>query len=165
MSRLLVIEPNMMLRYGLAVALTPEHLPQFADTLPEASALKNVDGVIVDAATLRRGAKPNPVELKTVDRWRVPTVWIDDREPTSPPDRIDWVTVKIPVQRERLLKALFDCLNPAIGSPAAEKKLESSAAAPAKTRAKKTKPADAPASDAANVIELVEVVEDAPENG
>src|SRR5512139_2480118 len=158
MSRLLVIEPNMMLRYGLAMALKPDHLPQFADVLPEAPTLTNVDGVIVDAATLRHGATSTSVDLKTVDRWRVPTVWIDDRDPASPPDRADWVTVRMPVQRERLLKALFDCLKPAAGSLAAARRVESSAAAPAKRRVKKTKAANSPASDAANVIELVEVV-------
>ena len=154
-----------MLRYALAVALTPDHLAQFVDTLPEPSALKNLDGVIVDAAMLRQGAKPTPVDLKTVDRWRVPTVWIDDSAPASPPDRVDWVTVKMPVQRERLLKALFDCLNPAASSALAGRKVESSVAMPAKTRAKKSKEHKAPAPDSANVIELVEVVEDASENG
>lgn len=165
MSRLLVIEPNMMLRYGLAVALTPDHLPQFAEALPEASALKNVDGVIVDAAALRQGAKPIPADPKKVDRWRVPTVWIDDRELISPPDRVDWVNVKMPVQRDRLLKALFDCLNPATDSTAAARKVEANAATPAKARAKKTKEPMTSALASPNVIELIEVVEDAPENG
>jgi len=165
MSQILVIEPNIMLRYGLAIALTPDHQAQFIDALPETSALKSVDGIIVDAAMLRQGAKRSPVDLKTVERWRVPTVWIDDLEPASSPERVDWITVKMPVQRERLLKALFDCLNPAAGSIAAGRKVQSSSAMPAKARAKKTKEPTPSVAPAANVIELVEVVEVEPENG
>ena len=165
MSRILVIEPNVMMRHGLAVALSPDHLAQFADRLPDASSLKNVDGVIIDAAMLRQDAKGIAVDIKVVDRWRVPTVWLDDLEPTAALLRADWVTVKMPVQREQLLKALFNCLNPATGSTAAARKAESNAAIPAKTRAKRTNAATTSAAPAANVIELVEVVEDAPENG
>jgi len=165
MSRLLIVEPNIMLRYGLAVALTPDHLAQFVDRLPESPALQNVDGVIVDAAMLRQGTKPSPVDHNAVERWCVPTVWIDVADPTPAPDRVDWVTVKVPVQRERLLKALFDCLNSAKGSKPAAPKAESSSAVPAKTHAKKTKEPSSAASSSANVIELVEVVEDVLENG
>ena len=165
MSRLLVIEPNIMMRYGLAVALIPDHLAQFVDGLPEAPAFENVDGVIVDAAMLRQGARLTPVDLQAVDRWKVPTVWIDDLEPVSTPDRVNWVTLKMPVQRERLLKAVFDCINPASRSTAAARRVETRTALPAKTRAKKIKAADTPAADGAHVIELVEVVDDEPEKG
>ena len=106
MSRLIVIEPNVMLRYALAAALTPDHLVQFSAALPEASALKNADAVVLDVATLRQSDKP--VELDMVDSWQLPTIWIDDREPASPPDRADWASLKVPLRREQLLKAVFD---------------------------------------------------------
>lgn len=164
MSRLLVIEPNLMMRHALAVALIPDHLAQFIDALPEAPALENIDGVIVDAAMLRQGATLTPVDLRAVDSWQVPTVWIDDLEPVSTPDRVNWVLLKMPVQREQLLKAVFDCVNPASGSKAAARQVENRGALPAKTRAKKIKATDTPAADGAQVIELVEVVDDEPEN-
>jgi len=165
MKRLLVIEPNLMLRYGLATALPPDYLVQFFDALPEGQAPNTIDGMIIDAAMLRQGGKPLSVDLRAIDHWRIPTVWIDDREPDSAPDCIDRVTVKLPLQRECLLKALFDCLNPATGSKAAARKVESGAAMPPKPRARKTKEPQSPVSAATQVIELVEVVEDAPENG
>jgi hypothetical protein len=165
MSRLLVIEPNVMMRHALAVALIPDHLAQFIDELPAAPALENVDGIIVDAAMLRQGAKLAPADLQAVDSWKVPTVWIDDLEPASTPERVNWVTLKMPVQRERLLKAVFDCVNQASGSKAVAGQSETRGALPAKTRAKKNKAADTPAADGAPVIELVEVVDDEPENG
>jgi len=152
-----------MLRHALAVALTPDHQAQFVDALPQAPALQNIDGIIVDAAMLRQGAKPSPVDLETVQRWRVPTLWIDDSEPALKPARVDWITVKMPVQRERLLKALFDCLNPAGGSTA-PRRSEAKTALPAKTRVKKNTEANTATKPASNVIELVEVVEDEPES-
>ncbi len=154
-----------MLRYGLAAALTPDHIAQFIDSVPETSILRNFDGVIVDAAMSRRGPLPTPVDPKSVGQWQVPTVWIDDLETVSAPDRVDWVTLKMPVQRGQLLKALFDCLNAASGSKAAKLKAESGTAMPAQARAKKSKKSKTPASDATHVIELIEVVEDGSENG
>jgi len=155
-----------MLRYGLAAALTQDHFAQFIDSAPESLVLQNFDGVIIDAAMLRhQGARPAPIDPKTVDRWHVPTVWIDDVETVSTPERVDWVTLKMPVQRERLLKALFDCLNPATGSNAAKRKVEPSSAIAAPARAKKSKESKTPVSDTTKVIELIEVVEDGPENG
>jgi hypothetical protein len=164
MSRLLVIEPNLMLRYAIAVALTPDHLAQFSNDLPQASTLANVDGVIVDVAMLRQCA--TAVDPGKVDSWKVPTVWIDDRESTSPPRRDNWVTLTLPVQRERLLKAVFDCLNPPTGANASAKKPDSGTVVTVKTRAKKaqTNESDSPVSRAGEVIELIEVVDDDPEN-
>ena len=43
-------------------------------------ALADVDAVIVDAATLRLAEKPPLFDLKAIERWQVPTVWIDDME-------------------------------------------------------------------------------------
>ncbi|HET7007959.1 MAG TPA: hypothetical protein VFK65_20805 [Candidatus Binatia bacterium] len=163
MSRLLVIEPNLMLRYALSVALIPDHLAQFSDELPDAAALKNVDGIVLDVAMLRQCNKP--IDLGVVERWQVPTVVIDDQESVSPPQRRDWVTLKAPVQRERLLKAVFDCLNSPTGAAMAAAKGQSSATAAANTRAKKTKAGETSVPAAADhVIELVEVV-DEPDNG
>ena len=165
MSRLLVIEPNLMLRYAVAVALTPDYVIQFFDSLPESSALEGVDAVIVDAATLRLGENPPLLDFKAIERWQVPTVWIDDMELSVPPARANWVNLKPPVQREQLHKALFECHHPSARATPAAKKIESSAATPLKARAKKAKePATTPA-DSENVIELVEVVDDEPENG
>ncbi|MGZ9143485.1 MAG: hypothetical protein ACXW4O_14235 [Candidatus Binatia bacterium] len=149
-----------MLRYALAVALTPDHGIQFFDTLPQSSALADVDAVIVDAATLRVAEKPPLVDFKAIQRWQVPTVWIDDRELSASPARANWVNLKPPVQREQLHKALFECLNPPAGAPLAARKIEPRAAAPIKARGQKSEKSAAAPPAADNVIELVDVVED-----
>jgi hypothetical protein len=160
MSRLLVIEPNLMLRYALAVALTPDHGIQFFDSLPESSSAAEVDAVIVDAATLRLAEKPPLFDWKAIERWEIPTVWIDDMEMSAPAARANWVNLKPPLQRDHLLKALFECLNPPGGEPRAAKKPEPRAAMALKARSNKTEESATvpPATD--NIIELVEVVED-----
>ena len=149
-----------MLRYALAVALTPDHRIQFFDTLPESSALTDVDAVVVDAATLRVAENPPAVDFKAIERWRVPTVWIDDRDLSAPPARANWVNLKPPVQREQLHKALFECLNPPAEAQPAARKIEPRAAAPVRARGKKSAESAAAPPAADNVIELVDVVED-----
>jgi hypothetical protein len=159
MSRLIVIEPNLMLRYAVAAALTPDHSMQFFDSLPESSALAEVDALIVDAATLRLAEKPPRFDFKAIERWQVPTVWIDDMEMSVPAARADWVNLKPPLQRDQLLKALFECLNPP-GAPPAARKPEPRAATAAKARGKKSDESAAAPPAADNIIELIEVVED-----
>lgn len=166
MSRLLVIEPNLMLRYGLAVALTPDHVFQFVDGLPQALGLKDFDCAIVDAVTLRQAALGTVLDRSATEGWARPTVWIDDTElPSS--RRVNWVQLKPPVQREQLLRALFECLNPTGDAPSVLKRTESSVSKPAKARSKKVKEGTAEPADGRNVIELidlVEVVDDEPDN-
>ena len=149
-----------MLRYAIVVALTPDHGMQFLDFLPESSALAEFDAVIVDAATLRLAENPPVLDFKAIERWQVPTVWIDDRELSAPPARANWVNLKAPVQREQLHKALFECLNPPAGAPPAARKIEPRAATPVKARGKKSEKSAAAPPAADNVIELVDVVED-----
>ena len=164
MSRLLVIEPNLMLRYAIAVALTPDNGMKFFDSLPESSSLAEVDAVIVDAATLRLAMKPPLFDSKAVERWRVPTVWIDDMETPVPAGRAKWVNLRPPVQRDQLLKALFECLNPSGGVPSAARKLEQRAAMPVKARGKKSQESAAAPPVGGNVIDLIDVVEDEEED-
>ncbi|MEO6164732.1 MAG: hypothetical protein ABIP88_11410 [Candidatus Binatia bacterium] len=149
-----------MLRYAVTVALTPDHGIQFFDSLPDSSALADVDAVIVDAATLRLGENPPLLDFKAVERWQVPTVWIDDTELSVPPARAHWVNLKPPVQRDQLHKALFECLNPPAGAPPAARKIETRAATPLKARGKKSAESAAALPAADNIIDLVDVVED-----
>lgn len=153
-----------MLRYGLAAALTPEHLIYFAASPAEAPDLKDIDAVIVDAAMLRQAGAS--VDVNAVEGWQLPTVWVDDSDAAAASKRRQWVMLSLPLVREQLLKALFECLNPpGVAAPAAKR--SESAAAP-KPRAKKAQPAEAPPAPDANVIELIDLVEvadDEPDNG
>jgi len=156
-----------MLRYGLAAALTPDHIFQFVDAPPPASVAGEFDALIVDAVMLRQGEAAKPADIEALDRWPVPTLWIDDLESSSP-RRGNAVMLKPPVQREQLLRALFECLNPPGEERPVGKRSESPAPKPAKPRPKKVKETEATLADGNNVIELielVEVVEDSPEKG
>jgi hypothetical protein len=155
-----------MLRYAVTVALTPDHGIQFFDSLPDSSAFVDVDAVIVDAASLRLGENPPLLDFKAIERWQIPTVWIDDMGLSVPPARANWVNLKPPVQRDQLHKALFECLNPPAGAPPAARKIEPRAVTPLKARGKKSAESAAAPPAADNIIiDLVDVVEDEEGNG
>lgn len=140
-----------MLRYGLAAALTPDHVMQFAEALPDTQVVGQADALIVDAAMLRRAGAA--VDVKAVEAWQLPTLWLEDRESATLSNRRDWATLVLPVLREQLLKALFDCLNlPSGGVAVAPVVATAPKQAPAKT-------AVAPVEIEANVIDLIELVE------
>jgi hypothetical protein len=78
MSRILVIQPHKMLQHAFSIALFPEHQVEVAETMPDAAALKDVDLVIVDAAALRERDAMAAGELRDVQNWKTPTIWIDN---------------------------------------------------------------------------------------
>lgn len=146
-----------MLRYGLAVALAAEHVLEFSAGLPALAAFHGIDAAIVDIATLRQRQNLSASDMAAIEQWPVPTVLIDQAQDRSAPTRKNLSVLTLPLTRDRLHKALFDCLYGSGAAASAVKPGKTPAAAPAKARAKKFKPTPAAASQ---VIELVEVVEE-----
>jgi hypothetical protein len=154
MSTILVIQPYKMLQQAFAVALQSDHQVRVQETIPESSAVKDFDAVIVDAASL---AERNAgTDLRAVQSWKVPTVWIAKSDAPDTPTRENLVIVKRPVHNDSLRKALLECLTPAkISIPKTPQSLPRSAASKAKGKEKSV----AAASDERQIIELVDVVE------
>jgi hypothetical protein len=163
MSRILIIQPSKMLRHALAIALSPEHQLQFMASLPELADLTEVDGVIVDAATLRDHDALTTREVRAVQGWKIPTVWIDGAGALQAPVRKTLVQLKHPVRKEDLQKALADSLGPAVESKQSATASEGHTAARATPKTKKSKEAAGPADN--RFIELLEVVEDEQAQG
>ena len=157
MSTILVIQPYKMLQQAFAVALLSDHQVRVQETIPESSAVKDFDAVIVDAASL---AERNAgTDLRAVQSWKVPTVWIDKGDAPEVPTRENLVIVKRPVHSDSLRKALSDCLTP---SKVSISRTPQSLARPAAANGSKAKGKEksvAAASDERQIIELVEVVE------
>ena len=156
MSKVLLIEPDKMLRQAFMVALFPEFQIQIVEAIPEA-APKDFDAMIVDAAALREQGKSARV-IRAVTGWHLPIIWIDGDQPGPASDPAQWIRLKSPVAKEVLRRALAQCLS----ATAAPKSTVS--AEPAKTPlGKKTRPkkaVDIAASENRNFIELVDVVEE-----
>lgn len=143
MGDILIVEPYRMLRHAFSMALFAEHQVEFTDGIPEPEQVKSADVVIVDARALReRGALRAP-DLRTVQSWHTPTVWIDTEKSDPAPARENLFVASGPLRKENLQNLLAECLK-------------------AKGAAKKpATPAPARNLDAGdNVIELVDVVED-----
>ena len=157
MSTILVIQPYKMLQQAFAVALLSDYQVRVQENIPESSAVNNFDAVIVDAASLAERNAGS--ELRAVQSWKVPTVWIDKGDAPEVPTRENLVIVKRPVHNDSLRKALSECLTP---SKVSISKTPQSLARPAVANGSKAKGKEksvAAASDERQIIELVEVVE------
>ena len=156
MSKILLIEPDKMLRQAFMVALFPEFQIQIVEAIPDA-APKDFDAMIVDASALPEQAKSGRI-IRAVIGWHLPIIWIDGDQSGPAPDPARCIRLKRPVAKEVLRRALAQCLS----ATAAPKSTVS--AEPAKTPlGKKTRPkkaVDITASQNRNFIELVDVVEE-----
>ena len=104
MSKVLVVQPDRMLRQAFTLALFPEHEVEMLHGLPGA-APTGVDAVIVDGAALKEFNSITAGELGAIQSWKVPMVWIDN-EAASLADRETLVRLNRPVTKAGLQKAL-----------------------------------------------------------
>jgi hypothetical protein len=154
-----------MLQQAFATALPFTHKVRLMETLPETSAIKDFDVVIIDTAALMDKADLAARELCAVQSWKVPTIWIENDGGVKAPSGDRLVTLAMPVQKDALLKALAACL--AVSSEEESQAAPARAKAMAKPVAKDAKKAKepiaaVPAATKPAIIELVEVVEEAP---
>jgi hypothetical protein len=112
MSRVLVIEPRNILRQAISLALFPDHEVQTATFLPDgnAAAAKEFDLVIIDSAALRETSTSSSQIFRTVQGWKVPTIWIDDTGGRQAPARDNLVMLTGPIQKDTLQSAVAKCL-------------------------------------------------------
>src|SRR5262245_30395986 len=154
MIKILLIEPDKMLRQALSVALFPEFEIKFAQKLPD-SAPAGFDALIVDAAALREGNLMPKAGIERASKWNLPMVWIETGKSlqTAAPH---CVQVDRPLTKHALRSALALCL-----SADAERKSKKSA--DSKKATVKRKDLDSTSEvvgDGGNFIELVDVVEE-----
>jgi len=159
MSKVLLIEPDKMLRQAFTVALFPEFQLQFIDAIPDA-APKDFDAVIVDAAALHEQAKSARI-VRAVTGWHLPIIWIDGDQPGQAPDPAQCIRLKRPVAKEALRRALAQCMS----ATAAAKSINDGPSAEAmktarRPKRKTKKAADNAAGEGEHFIELVDVVEE-----
>jgi phosphate starvation-inducible protein PhoH len=164
MSTVLVIQPYKMLQRAFVVALPFEYEVRVMETLPDSTALKDINAVIVDAAALTEKDLLPASGVRTVQSWNVPTVWIDSDRGRAAPTRDKLICLRTPVQKDALQKAVAECLTVTAGATAM------GAASVAKPTAKETKKRKARKAVALTapeprIIELVEVVEEMPAQG
>jgi len=156
MSKILVIQPHKMLQHAIALSLFPQYQARMASSIPESSEIKDVDAVIVDAASLRETHGLSAQAIRLLQGWNVPIIWIDSVDSSAMPIDDNFVAVRTPIAKKSLQSAVAQCLG------------ESPKRAGKRTRT--TDQEDRPSRNAAaseepikgEVIELVDVVEEVP---
>src|SRR5262249_30653472 len=115
-------------------------------------------------ASLRETGGLSPQLLRTVQNWKVPTIWIDAGEPSQAPERENLVLLRGPMAREILQSALAKCLGISTGArrngtpPVADQHSR----ATAEVTANDAKDVVSTVTRNAQLIELVDVVEEGP---
>jgi len=148
MSKILVFEPHRMLRQAIALVLFADHDIRFVMSIPDAAELNDYEAVIIDGNALVNDGKYSDREIRMVQSWQVPTIWLDGGANGLPPQQEGLVAVKMPITKAALSTALADCLK----SFSKAKSHDCSADAKVKE-----------GNGGAGLIELVDVVEEGAE--
>lgn len=158
MSKILLIEPDKMLRQAFGVALFPEHqVVQAIDAIPDTMP-SDVDGVIVDVAALRMKTLLTDRAVRVVEACRLPLVWIDDEMGEPAPRRKQIVRLFGPIVKETLRHALAQCLGES-GRSQHNAVTNARPAGAGRTRPKERRGGNNVAGAPRTYIELVDVVE------
>ena len=157
MNTILVIQPHKMLQHAMALSLFPQYQTRMTPVIPESGEIKDVDAVIIDAASLRETDGLTAQAMVSLQGWKVPMIWIDSGDSSVAPTREKLVVLKSPIGRQSLQKAVADCFGESGKTlrkgraPARDQVERSTAHAVVNEKIAK-----------AEVIELVEVVQEAP---
>ncbi len=157
MDTILVIQPHKMLQHAIALSLFPQYQTRMTPVIPEFGEIKDVDAVIIDAASLRETHGLTAQAMVSLQAWKVPMIWIDTGDSSLVPTREKLVVVKRPISRQSLQKAVAECLGESAktirkgSAPARDQKERPTVHAVVNEKIVK-----------AEVIELVDVVQDAP---
>jgi hypothetical protein len=156
MSKILVIQPHKMLQHAIALSLFPRYQARMTSSIPDAREIKDVDAVIVDAASLRETHELSAQAIRLLQGWNLPIIWIDSVDSPALPSHANFVAVTTPLAKESLQSAVAQCVGEL---PKRDGK-----------RTRTTDQEDRPSRNAAaseervqeKVIELVDVVEEVP---
>jgi len=158
MSKLLLIEPDRMLRQAFTVALSPEFEIQVVNSIADA-APNDFDALIVDAAALQEREPQSAPVIRPLAAWHLPIIWIDSDQSAQAPDHDRCIRFNRPVSKELLRRALAQCLS-AVAVPESSSGLRAETRKTARRPKRNTKEArNSATGEGANVIELVDVVE------
>ena len=156
MSKILVIQPHRMLQHAIALSLFPQYQAQMTCSIPESGEIKDIDAVIVDAASLREMHTLSVQAIRLLQGWNVPIIWIDSVDSSAMPIDENFVAVRTPILKKSLQSAVAQCLG----------ELPKRAGKRARTTDHQDRPSlNVAASEEpvkGEVIELVDVVEETP---
>ncbi|MBM4263357.1 MAG: hypothetical protein FJ145_18235 [Deltaproteobacteria bacterium] len=164
MSRILVIEPQRMLRHALLAALAPEHDVKSIARLDNKIAAAEFDALVVDLAALQETGALTEETLEALRSASLPMVLIDGVEGVPMAERAGLARLQAPIGRDGLKTALRQCFSSETGAAveAPETERPKRGARPVPTKKQKAEAPLAPLVEdqPAGVIELTEIVEE-----
>ncbi|MBI4527969.1 MAG: hypothetical protein HY695_29590 [Deltaproteobacteria bacterium] len=160
MGKILLIEPQNILRHAITLFLFPEHQVRAQEqvSVSEIGSFQDCDLLIVDAAALRENNQLSPDLARALQSCRIPTVWLDEDDSVEVPGDDRLVKLKRPLERQAFQAAISKLLSPerASGEPARSDGVEPGSTALSKVTAGR---AGQTGDGAPQPIELVDVVE------
>ncbi|MBI4489453.1 MAG: hypothetical protein HY694_10250 [Deltaproteobacteria bacterium] len=165
MGKILLIERHRVLRQAITFSLFPEHEVEVGESISasKVGSLKDYDLLIVDGASLRQRGQLTPEFARAIQSCKIPTIWLEDEEPSHPPKREKLLVVKKPIEREAFLSSLDSLLS---GQTTKRERAAShvpmSGKADTPKEVTKTKQVEATQQATFEFIDLVDVVEEQP---
>ncbi|MFQ5682012.1 MAG: hypothetical protein ACE5HC_01960 [Candidatus Binatia bacterium] len=165
MGKILLIEPQKILRQAITLSLHPEHEVEAGDNFVSARsrALEGYDLLIVDGAALRENDQLTAEFSRAIRKCKTPTLWLEDKETSHLPTGGKLIVMKKPIDREVFQSALGRL----ISSQRVSRKTSRSSAKggtkgekPEVVHKKKTEGASP--QEAFQFIDLVDVVQEQP---
>lgn len=167
MGKILLIEPQRMLRQAISLCLFPEHEVRSEQgvTGSLAASFRDYDLLIVDGAALREKNQLTPELTRAIQECKTPTLWLEEDKPGQPLKCEKLLVVKKPIEREAFQSAVASFLAP---STTPRRRARASTPPDAKTDVPKRETEEVPAGEspeqaAFQFIDLVDVVEEPPQ--
>lgn len=163
MSKVLLVEPQKILRQAISLALFSQHEVHVEEGLgaSQLAVLKDYDLLIIDGAVLREGKQLTPEITRAIQGCKTPTLWLEDEAASQTPKREKLLVVRKPIEREPFQTAVEDLLS---GKTSPRKEAGPAAATSAKPETSKRetrkRAAASPQQASFEFIDLVDVVEE-----
>jgi hypothetical protein len=108
MGKVLLIEPQGILRHALSLSLFSDHEVQSEESINAtlANSLSRYDLLVIDAAALREARQLTSQVIRSVQSCKTPVLWLDDNQAPDPPKRQKLEVVTRPIEREAFQSAL-----------------------------------------------------------
>lgn len=166
MGRILVVQPVKMLQQAFVIALFPEHHVRVLEKIPEAEPAAETDLVIIDAAALRERSSLPAQDVRAVQSWRIPVLWIGAEAVSGLAASKNLAQLSAPVKRDELRSAVTEGLRaPADHGLAQRPEKQSGSIVAAKKKTSEPKLDSALGDHDREIIELVDVIDEVPEPG
>ena len=112
MGKILLIEPQKILRQAISLSLFPDYEVKVGDDIASnVGSFKEYDLLIVDAAALRESRDLTPEAVRAIQGCKTPTLWLEEEATSQTLKRDKLIVLKKPIEKESFHSALTGLLS------------------------------------------------------